>query len=68
MDDVGRVENTGLKPIDEVEKQYIELEAKVKSYNPNLNTARMRAAYEYARKMHGEQKRKDDSRCRKSQR
>ncbi len=46
---------------DAVIKGYNELEAKIKEYNPNLNTARLRAAFEYAVKAHGDQKRKDGS-------
>ena len=46
---------------DEMEKLYAELEEKALHYNPNLNRARMRAAYEYARDKHGSQLRKDGS-------
>jgi GTP pyrophosphokinase len=44
---------------EEVYSQYLALEEKVKSYNPGLNVPRLRAAYEFAAAMHGEQRRKD---------
>ena len=46
---------------DDMERLYAELEEKALHYNPNLNRARMRAAYEYAREKHGSQLRKDGS-------
>ncbi len=46
---------------DAVNKGYRELEDKVKEYNPNLNTTRLRAAFDFAVKAHGNQKRKDGS-------
>ena len=46
---------------DDMERLYAELEEKALHYNPNLNRARMRAAYEYARDKHGAQLRKDGS-------
>ncbi len=46
---------------DPVEAQYLALEKKVLAYNPGVNCARLRAAYEYARACHGEQIRKDGS-------
>ena len=48
-------------PPDEVEAQYKKLEARVLAYNPALNTARLRQAYEYARDKHSSQLRKDGS-------
>ncbi len=46
---------------DEVLQQYLALEDKIRKYNPNADFARIRAAYEFARAEHGEQKRKDGS-------
>ncbi len=47
-----------VKP-DEMERLYAELEEKTLRYNPNLNRARLRAAYEFARDKHEGQFRKD---------
>lgn len=47
--------------MDEVFEKYLALEEKVKGYNANLNIERLRAAYEYSRNAHGDQKRKDGS-------
>ncbi len=47
--------------IDEVEKLYDELEKQTLHDNPNLNRARLRSAFEYARKKHEKQVRKDGS-------
>ena len=49
---------TDVKP-DEMEKLYAELEEKTLRYDPNLDRARLRAAYEYARDKHAGQLRKD---------
>jgi GTP pyrophosphokinase len=46
---------------DAVLKAYGELEEKVKEYNPNLNTERLKTAFEFASKAHGNQLRKDGS-------
>ncbi len=46
---------------DAVLKIYYELEEKIKEYNQNLNTERLRTAFEFARKAHGNQLRKDGS-------
>ncbi len=47
-----------VKP-DELERLYAELEEKCLRYDPNLDRARLRAAYEYARDKHAGQLRKD---------
>ncbi|NLO49360.1 MAG: bifunctional (p)ppGpp synthetase/guanosine-3',5'-bis(diphosphate) 3'-pyrophosphohydrolase [Clostridiales bacterium] len=47
--------------MDEVLEKYLALEEKVKGYYPNLNTERMRAAFELSRAAHGNQKRLDGS-------
>lgn len=47
--------------MDEVFEKYLALEEKVKGYNPNLNIERLRAAYEFSKNAHGDQKRKDGS-------
>lgn len=44
---------------DEVLEQYLSIEEKVKAYNPKVDAARLRSAFEFAREAHGEQKRKD---------
>ena len=49
---------TDVKP-DEMERLYAELEEKTLRYDPNLDRARLRAAYEYARDKHAGQLRKD---------
>jgi len=40
---------------------FAELEDKVREYNPNLNAERLRAAFEFAYRAHGNQLRKDGS-------
>lgn len=47
--------------MDEVYQSYLDLEEKIREYDPDLNASRLRSAYEYARQMHGNQKRKDGS-------
>jgi GTP pyrophosphokinase len=47
--------------MDEVLEKYLALEEKVKGYNPGLNVDRMRAALEFSRTAHGDQKRLDGS-------
>jgi GTP pyrophosphokinase len=42
-------------------EEYERLEKKVLEYNPSVNVQRLRAAFEYAEKAHGMQKRKDGS-------
>jgi len=44
-----------------VTEAYERLEKKVLEYNPSVNLQRLRAAFEYAEKAHGSQKRKDGS-------
>lgn len=44
-----------------VMEEYERLEKKVLEYNPSVNVQRLRAAFEYAEKAHGMQKRKDGS-------
>ncbi|MDR2606073.1 MAG: RelA/SpoT family protein, partial [Oscillospiraceae bacterium] len=48
-------------PDDEVTRQYEELESFVAEGNPGINRERLRAAYIFARKYHGEQLRNDGS-------
>ena len=47
--------------MDDMEKLYAELVEKSLHYNPNLDRARVRKAYEYARDKHANQLRKDGS-------
>ncbi|MDR2529960.1 MAG: HD domain-containing protein, partial [Oscillospiraceae bacterium] len=46
---------------DDVDTQYRELEARALLGNPLVNLDRLRAAYLFARKYHGEQRRNDGS-------
>ena len=57
----GAVPSTESTEMDDMEKLYAELVEKTLHYNPNLDRARLRKAYEYARDKHGSQLRKDGS-------
>ena len=47
--------------MEDIEKRYEELEKRALSYNPALNRARLRSAFDYARTKHEGQLRKDGS-------
>ena len=64
-EDVKRIDGALPSPdsakADDMERLYAELVEKSRHYNPNLDEARVRKAYEYARDKHGSQLRKDGS-------
>ncbi len=47
--------------MDEIEKRYEELEKRALTYNPGLDRDRLRAAFDFARRKHEGQLRKDGS-------